>query len=584
MIQQAFIHTLLDRTNIVDVIQSRIELKKNGNRYKARCPFHDEKTPSFSVNADRQFFYCFGCGAHGDTIEFVMRYDHLDFIDAVAQLASNAGLEVPKDDGSPETKIDPELYRIMGLASQHYQDLLKGSNEAITYLKGRGITGQIAKQFAIGFVPDQWDNLLPALKNEPNAQSQLVETGMLIEKSSQRHYDRFRGRIMFPIRDTRGRVIAFGGRILDKGEPKYLNSPETPIFHKGAELYGLFEALQSQKTLDKVVIVEGYMDVVALAQFGIDYAVATLGTATSNKHLQKLFRYTHTVIFCFDGDKAGRAAAWKALLVNLPQLRDGIHIRFCFLPDGEDPDSYIQTRGKPAFETQLHNAIELPDFLFMHLDEKNPLNSLADKAEYAKSAKTLIDTMPQGLFRQLLYQRLADHLHTAVEDLNQLRSQPDTYSQKPEYEETAPQQRFILKHPLTPTQHATALLLQKPDLLQYAPDPLFAPEDTPDDGNIRLLSGILRHMREKPNAHISELLSKIDNPELSSYIAALAAWEFPIPDEGLKAEFLDTIERIIGLNRQDKIDQLINKSKKSQLSDIERQQLKEMLLFNVKSE
>lgn len=569
-IPQHFLNELRDRSDIVDIISSRMAVKKAGTRFKALCPFHDEKSPSFSINPDRQFFYCFGCGAHGDAIEFVMRYDHLDFRDTVSLLAAQAGLEVPTEEGSQEARINPELYSAMSDAASFYQSQLKGNERAITYLKKRGLDGHTAKRYGIGFAKEAWHNL-EALNSYTARKPLLIETGMLINKDNN-CYDRFRDRIMFPIRDTRGRVIAFGGRILDKGEPKYLNSPETPIFHKGNELYGLYEALQHHKALDKVVIVEGYMDVIALAQHDIPYAVATLGTATSSKHLQKLFRYTQTVIFCFDGDKAGFKAAAKALSVNLALLRDGLHIRFCFLPEGEDPDSYVRQIGTTAFEKMLHQSMELPDFFFKYFDDNHSRQTISDKADYAKAAQSLINTMPTGLFKQLMFQRLADHLSIALSDLTDLPAPKSPRETEPVISATIKP----LKTPLAPTQLISSLLLQQPQLLKHV-DTLSILSNPAHDFDSKVLQMILRFYQKQPQGGLNSLFDQIDREDIKNHLAQLAAWEFNFPESGIEAELIGALERTQAISHKQKIAQLIEKSKQSGLSTEERQLLQQLL-------
>jgi len=364
-IPQQFIDDLLNRVDIVEIIDSRVPLKKKGKEYSACCPFHNEKTPSFTVSQNKQFYHCFGCKANGSAIGFLMEYEHLSFPDAIEELARSQGIDVPYEGGQrpdPEAKkAQTDLYDLMQEADQFYQKQLRQhalSEQAVNYLKERGLSGEVAKIFGIGFAPDGWDNLLKALGTTPEHEKALVTAGMLIQKDNGKCYDRFRDRIMFPIRDRRGRCIAFGGRILPKEQPndkdaKYLNSPETPLFHKGRELYGLYEARQALRDIPRLMVVEGYMDVVALAQFEVRYAVATLGTATTPDHLQRLFQLTSEVVFCFDGDRAGKEAAWRALQTCLPEMRDGRETRFMFLPDGEDPDSYIRKIGKEAFELEI---------------------------------------------------------------------------------------------------------------------------------------------------------------------------------------------------------------------------------------
>ena len=341
LIPQSFIDDLLNRSDIVDVVSSRIQLKKAGKNYSACCPFHKEKTPSFSVSPDKQFYYCFGCGAGGNALGFVMDHDQLDFPEAVEELAKRAGMDVPREESgrprAPRQAVDSPLYTLLEAAAEHYRQALRNHPQrryAVDYLKGRGLSGEIARDFGLGFAPPGWDNLFKQLGTDALQQKAMIDAGLLIENAdSGKRYDRFRDRIMFPIRDSRGRVIAFGGRVLGDDKPKYLNSPETPVFHKGQELYGLFEARKFNRDLDEIMVVEGYMDVIALAQQGLRNAVATLGTATSEEHLKRLFRLVPSVLFCFDGDAAGRNAAWRALESTLPSLQDGRRARFLFLPD-----------------------------------------------------------------------------------------------------------------------------------------------------------------------------------------------------------------------------------------------------------
>lgn len=421
-IPQTFIDDLLARTNIVDVVDSRVKLKKAGKNYHACCPFHNEKTPSFTVAGDKQFYYCFGCGAKGNAIGFVMEYDNVDFPTAVESIAGNLGMEVPKEELSPQQQKQAEqrtsLYDLMDSANRFYQQQLRFHPEkqpSVDYLKNRGLSGKAAKFFNIGFAPQGWDNLKSALA--VNAQNQLdddkhkglIDAGMLIEKENGGSYDRFRNRIVFPIRDVRGRTIGFGARTLGDEKPKYLNSPETPIFNKGHELYGLYECRQIRQPLKRFLVVEGYMDVVALHEFGLHYAVATLGTATSATHLQKLFKIAPEVIFCFDGDAAGRRAARRGLEIVLPILEDGQQVRFMFLPDGEDPDSMVRKEGKEHFEQRIQNAEPIADFLLSTLKEDiDDPDSLDGRARLAKLAAPLIQPIPGIALKSLFWQALSE--------------------------------------------------------------------------------------------------------------------------------------------------------------------------------
>ncbi|MCB1644651.1 MAG: DNA primase [Pseudomonadales bacterium] len=414
MIPQEFIDEVLSRTDIVEVIESRVDLKKAGRNYTGLCPFHKEKSPSFSVNREKQFYYCFGCQASGTVIKFLQEYDRMEFISAMEYLAARLGMEVPQQGGSqtPEHhRRQKSIYQLLEQAADFYRLQLRqhsARDRAVDYLKGRGLTGEIARDYGLGYAPPGWDNLYKALAKTNHEKDLLVESGMVIEQEEgDKTYDRFRDRIMFPIRDIRGRVIAFGGRILGDGKPKYLNSPETTVFHKGRELYGLHEARKHNRKLSQLLIVEGYMDVVALGQSGISYAVATLGTATSSDHIERMYRLVSRLVFCFDGDQAGRNAAWKALNVVLPHLRDGRSARFLFLPDGEDPDTLVRKEGKEKFELRIDRAQTTPEFFFARLSVDYDLASMEGKAALSHDAMPMIDTIPRGVFRELMIDELA---------------------------------------------------------------------------------------------------------------------------------------------------------------------------------
>ncbi len=414
-IPSEFIQDLINRADIVEIIESRVALKKTGKNYSGLCPFHKEKTPSFSVNPDKQFFYCFGCQASGDALKFVMEFERLDFIPAVEALAAHLGVEVPREETTPEQEQARQrrtsIYDVLEKANDFYKDNLRqhpNKGRAVDYLRQRGLSGEIARDYQIGYAPPGWDNLFKALATSNQDRELLIEGGLLIEnKEEDKLYDRFRDRIMFPIRDIRGRVIAFGGRVLGDGKPKYLNSPETPVFHKSLELYGLYEARKSSNRMARLLVVEGYMDVVALAQHGIRQAVATLGTATSSDHLARLFRLVPEVVFCFDGDDAGRNAAWKALQATLAQMKDGRRARFLFLPDDEDPDTLVRKIGKEPFLDKVGNATHLPEFFFSHLSDELDMTSLEGKAALSKLAMPLIQQIPEGVFKALMIDQLA---------------------------------------------------------------------------------------------------------------------------------------------------------------------------------
>ena len=442
LIPPDFIDDLLARTDIVEIIEARVSLKRTGQNYSGLCPFHTEKTPSFSVSAEKQFYYCFGCQATGSAIKFVMEFDRLDFIPAVELLAARAGLVVPQDrnqESSEKQQKRKSIYNVLEQSSVFYRDQLRqhtSRNIAVDYLKSRGLTGEIARDFGLGFAPPGWDNLYSLLAKTNHERQLLIDAGMVIKKDQvendgniddEKIYDRFRDRIMFPIRDLRGRVIAFGGRIVGDGKPKYLNSPETSVFHKSRELYGLYEARKRNRKLDNLLVVEGYMDVVALAQHEVNNSVATLGTATTSEHLDRIFRAVPTVTFCFDGDTAGKNAAWKALLVSLAHMKDGRSARFLFVPDGEDPDSLIRAEGKDQFDWRLDRALHLPDFFFEKLQADVGNGSLDGKAQLSNVAMPLIMKIPGGVFRELMIVKLSEITNLSPEKLMELAGISDDF-------------------------------------------------------------------------------------------------------------------------------------------------------------
>jgi DNA primase len=423
-IPQAFIDDLIARTDIVELIGGRVQLKKAGREWKACCPFHNEKTPSFWVSPDKQFYHCFGCGAHGTSLGFLMEHDKLPFPDAVEELASRLGLEVPREGGdAPRARPGEDLHQLLAEVTQFYRDCLRESARAKKYLEGRGVSMESCVKFAVGYAPDAWDSVLKRFGGSPERERALLEAGLVVERSGKGEsgfYDRFRDRVMFPIRDARGRPIAFGGRLLDKGEPKYLNSPETPLFHKGRELYGLYEARQALRKVERLLVVEGYVDVIRLAQSGIAWSVATLGTATTPEHLNRLFRVTSELVFCFDGDSAGRNAAWRALENALEHARDGRQLRFLFLPEGHDPDTLVGEEGAEAFEARVAGAVPISEFLVGQLIARTDLASVDGRARLAELARPLLARVPPGVYHELLVERLAEAVRMPAGRLEQL--------------------------------------------------------------------------------------------------------------------------------------------------------------------
>ncbi|HET8710786.1 MAG TPA: DNA primase [Spongiibacteraceae bacterium] len=596
-IPQAFIDDLLERVDIVEVIDRRVPLKKSGRNYSARCPFHDEKTPSFSVSPDKQFFYCFGCGAGGNAIGFVMDYDRVDFPQAVATLATLAGLEVPRE-AQPERVVQQQkqqrdLYQILDAAARFYREQLRRhpqAKRAVEYLKKRGVTGEIARDFGIGYAPPGWDNLLQALAKNEHERKLLIDAGMLVIKDEDNKcYDRFRDRVMFPILDSRGRVIAFGGRVLNDEKPKYLNSPETPIFHKGRELYGLYQARKAVRHLQRLVVVEGYMDVVALAQFGIPYAVATLGTATSTEHLQKVFRQCSEVIFCFDGDNAGRQAARRALEATLPAMEDGRSAKFLFLPEGEDPDSLVRKEGAAAFEQLLNNAQSLADYLFDCAGEGLNPNSLEDRARLSKLATPLIAKVPAGVFKQLLIDALAQRTGLSSEKLTALTVEVEkvTPPASQSVAHAAPMQRRPLP-PRTeiqrnPVLYAIGLLLLHPQLARHAPA---ASQLTHLEGETgTLLRDLIELLQRRPEANTNVLLGHwYDQPWRQHVETAFNQVGILLEnveqlnlaqEEGVERELAETLRRL----EQSQIEAQINAllSKANELTPQEKQQYRQLL-------
>jgi len=575
-IPQSFIDELLNRADIVDVVDSRVALKKRGKEYIACCPFHSEKSPSFTVSQSKQFYHCFGCGAHGTALGFIMEYERLDFVDAVEALAADYQLEVPREQGgpSPQQRDDKQaLYDMLEKASQLYQQQLKQTPRAVDYLKGRGLSGEAARAFGLGYAPDSWDFVLKQLGDSAPHIASLLKAGLLIEKSPSKHYDRFRDRIMFPIRDRRGRIIGFGGRILDQGEPKYLNSPETPVFHKGQELYGLYEARQANRELKHIVIVEGYMDVVALAQHGISYAVATLGTATSQEQLSRLFRIVPELIFCFDGDRAGRQAAWRALENCLPVLRDGVQARFLFLPEGEDPDSLVRKEGQQAFEQRLTTATPLSDFMLDQLGEQVDLSSMDGRARLSELAKPLLARLTDGVFKDLLVQQLSQRVGLPSAALEQHLPQ-----QPPARQPAAPARRPEPRHKIhyTTTRLAIALLLQHPDLAQKItiPEALLAADLPGVPLLIQLHNTILQTDTRSPSALLERWR---DSPE-EDILTRLMQWD--LPDTGAaelrEKQLQDALGKLLKQHAENRLDSLLNKSQEGPLDGEEKAELRRL--------
>ena len=568
-IPREFIDELLARLDVVEVINHRVPLKKAGKDFKACCPFHNEKTPSFTVSRPKQFYHCFGCGVSGTAITFLMEFEHLSFPEAVEELAGEAGLEVP-DTGPARSGDNPTLplLEILGEASRYYKDQLRSHTDAsttIAYLKQRGLTGEIAAQFDLGYAPTGWDNLSSTAGNEEKLDL-MVKAGLISKRESGGHYDRFRARVIFPIHDNKGRVIAFGGRLLDKGEPKYLNSPETPVFHKGSELYNLHRARSAIAQQQMSIVVEGYMDVLALAQHGIDHCVATLGTATTTTHLQRLFRLAPSIVFCFDGDRAGRDAAGRALEIALPLLESGRQVSFLFLPDGEDPDSVIRDQGADTFRTLIDSATPLPDLLFDTLLNQTDLTRMDGKARLATLARPLISRVPEGPLRELMQQRLSDLTGVAPSSLGELATTPPTVPHK---RASARSKR------LSPLATAISVLVQRPQLATGLDLPT-AVVDTQDDPGVQLLTKVHGVARENPQLTTASLIERFRGDEQQPTLEKLASRNHLVDDDGLEIFLAETLATLASQSIDDTIAELLRLASDRELSGIEKQQLGEL--------
>ena len=568
-IPREFIDELLARLDVVEVINHRVPLKKAGKDFKACCPFHNEKTPSFTVSRPKQFYHCFGCGVSGTAITFLMEFEHLSFPEAVEELAGEAGLEVP-DTGPARSGDNPTLplLEILGEASRYYKDQLRSHRDAsttIAYLKQRGLTGEIAAQFDLGYAPTGWDNLSSTAGNEEKLDL-MVKAGLISKRESGGHYDRFRARVIFPIHDNKGRVIAFGGRLLDEGEPKYLNSPETPVFHKGSELYNLHRARSAIAQQQMSIVVEGYMDVLALAQHGIDHCVATLGTATTTTHLQRLFRLAPSIVFCFDGDRAGRDAAGRALEIALPLLESGRQVSFLFLPDGEDPDSVIRDQGADTFRTLIDSATPLPDLLFDTLLNQTDLTRMDGKARLATLARPLISRVPEGPLRELMQQRLSDLTGVAPSSLGGLPITPPTVPHK---RASARSKR------LSPLATAISVLVQRPQLATGLDLPT-AVVDTQDDPGVQLLTKVHGFARENPQLTTASLIERFRGDEQQPTLEKLASRNHLVDDDGLEIFLAETLATLASQSIDDTIAELLRLASDRELSGIEKQQLGEL--------
>lgn len=575
LIPQHFIDDLISRADIVEVIGRRVQLKPARGEFKACCPFHDEKTPSFTVSPAKGFYHCFGCNEHGTALSFLMKYDHMEFVEAVESLAAMMGIDVPREESSRPARRYDELFQLMQKVQKHYGQELRNHEQATDYLKARGIDGASAKRFGIGYAPAGWTNLLDKFGTSQEAIERLLALGLVIRKDTGSHYDRFRDRIMFPIRDGRGRTIGFGGRVLGDEEPKYLNSPETVLFHKGRELYGLYEARQALRQIDHLVIVEGYMDVVGLARHGIDFAAATLGTATTDEHFKRLFRICDEVHFCFDGDRAGRAAAWRALDIALPHIREGRQVRFVFLPEGQDPDSFVQEYGADAFEQAMQQGKPLSDYLVEELASQVDMQSVDGRARLAELARPLVGRIPPGVYKELLIERLAGAVGLPAARLASIlaRDQPKPAAR------AAGQGLQALGRRSKPAagkpsivRHAIALLLNHPAAATNLDVELLAGVQK---AGTDLLRELIETVQADPTMTTARILERWRNREDGRHLGRLAAQELPAEDDfDATLELEQCIARLAQAGRRERVDVLIEKERLNTLSEAERSELR----------
>ncbi len=579
LIPQSFIDDLVSRADIVEIIDARVPLKKAGRDHKACCPFHDEKSPSFTVSQSKQFFHCFGCGAHGTVIGFLMDFDGLEFVEAIEELAQRYGVEVPREAG---TAVDPakqqqnrEILEVLKKANLWYQRKLREHPQATEYLKSRGLSGKTAALFEIGFVPEGWDHLSKALnaKSDRAVHTAMLAAGLSNERDSGVGYDRFRNRIMFPIHDRRGQVVGFGGRVLDDSTPKYLNSPETPVFHKGRELYGLHQMHQMRIRPQRLLVVEGYMDVVMLAEHGIHYACATLGTAATPDHMDRLFREASDVVFCFDGDEAGRRAAWRALENALPNMRDGRQASFMHLPQGEDPDSYVQAEGPAGFEDAMATAPSLSVYLFEQLRADINLRTGDGRARLIELAQPFINKLPQGAFRNLCVSRLAELTH---QDTHQVAPTPQQ-SNPPGNSGPAsrPPRRAEAHGVVTPVRRAITLLIQHTELASQAEG--LEPLRELTIPGVEFLVELLEALKKQPHLTTGGVIEKFRDHPQGRYLERLAGTESPPWNEALHNEFEACLELLRRESVESRFQELRERERDGRLSGDERIEFLELI-------
>lgn len=590
-IPQHFIDDLIGRTDIVELIGSRVPLKKAGREFKACCPFHDEKSPSFWVSPDKQFYHCFGCGAHGTALGFLMNYDRLAFPEAVEELASRAGVEVPREGSGDDRRRDSNdaLFELNARVAKHYAGALASDVRARAYVAKRGLDADSVARFQIGYAANSWSDVLRRFGTSPADVRQLAELGLAIEREGgeardgERHYDRFRDRLMFPIRDARGRTIAFGGRVIGDGEPKYLNSPETALFHKGQELYGLYEVRQSRTKLARLLVVEGYIDVVRLHQAGVCYAVATLGTATTPEHLKRIFRLVSEVVFAFDGDRAGRAAAWRALTNALPEVREGRELRFLFLPDGHDPDTLVAEEGAQAFERRLDSALPLSEYLVRELGSQAELTHADGRAHFAELARPLVTRVAPGVYRELLVGRIAQAIGLPADRLaalwQQVGAPATTRAKTPATRAPArPRARQGDAGRRGLVGQAVRVLLHHPTAAARLETSLIASLSSVEEPGVTILRELLDELRRDPAANTAQILERWRDRAEGPRLARLAAEESLVPDaKAAGAEIATALARLVAGTGKRRVEALLAKSRDAGLSTEEKLELQSLM-------
>jgi DNA primase len=581
-IPKSFIDDIVGRADIVEIINSRVPLKKAGREYRACCPFHNEKTPSFWVNPVKQFYHCFGCGAHGTVLSFLMNYDHLPFVEAVEDLASRLGVEVPREAGTGNVApvVSDDLYAVTGKVATFYAEQLASNERARAYAAKRGLTPDIIARFGIGYAPDSWNEVLKRFGASDASRQKLSDTGLIIEREKgDGWYDRFRDRLMFPIRDARGRVIAFGGRVLDQGEPKYLNSPETLLFHKGRELYGMYEVRQNRAPLTRLIVVEGYMDVVRLHQSGIGYAVATLGTATTPEHLKRAFRLVKEVIFCFDGDRAGRGAAWRALQNALPEATAGRELKFLFLPDGEDPDTLVGKEGQAAFEARYAAALPLSEYFVSHLAADIDITHADGKARFVAEARPLLDRVPAGAYRELLLDRLAAAIGVSAGRFLSIigpMSAPQVAGSPPPAARPVRTAHSSGRGGLV--RQAVQNILHFPAIAARLSPADREALDAVDEPGIEVLRELLDALQAQPALHTAQLLERWRDQPMGERLARLAAERSLLGEEKAAGdEMVTAVQKLMQGTAGAELNALIEKERREGLDASERARLRELL-------